>query len=412
MVRWMISTAHDDHKSMNFEALAMTLTRHICLTTRMIIMAPQCTHLRGGCFALLRKVLEFEELLSLGRYPLSDGHLYVHHLEKGHIRLTESLLSSKLPTPLLDLTELKELEQEQLDIDSLRMFRRAFTSQKTKHDLEEEKSALCLLTDIENMSQYLMQTIATDVHNNMPYYIHNMFTSTSAYRILRSTSSTVLPLHTESKVTSHENDLIGIPTLKPVGWKTTKTAIFRMMGISIELSEKPTTWQQTRKVITAKMAIERKEPSSKFVLLKEKVRNIHKNIRVLHGFQHVVDKELQDNAAAKGNTSSNIDVEKKKNVEQQLAELFTEGNNKELSVSQDDEQGNMSGDYKPTEVDVGVVLNEPDDSRSELSSKDNHDDDIVPSETGADYNDDMSSLTSAPSAVTFATDVDFHGVYQ
>lgn len=324
MVRWILSSAvesgsggggrGDGFNSIDYTALAMTLTRHVSLTLRLIIMAPQSTHFRGGCFLLLRRLLLLEQTLCLGRLPLTAGHLYVHSSSGGGAGISDSSdecsinksgggavgggLSRELPIPLLDLQELKELKQENLEIDALGMFRRAFTSQKITD--RDPKAAFHVLTEITNMSQFLMQALASDVHDNMPDDIHRLLAFSSTNRLLHPEISVGLggisPAILEDTAVSLPS---GIPTVRATHWQATKAAMLFMArkpkAKLIETEIKTETETETEEhgsevtphqidtnkaVITAKMALQQQEPSSNFVLLRNKTGDVHKQVGV------------------------------------------------------------------------------------------------------------------------------------
>lgn len=51
-------------------ALGHTITRHVCLATRYLILSPQVAHLRGGCSHILKEITKLEELLQLAAIPV------------------------------------------------------------------------------------------------------------------------------------------------------------------------------------------------------------------------------------------------------------------------------------------------------------------------------------------------------
>ena len=303
MIRWVLSSAaeagsggrSDGFNTLDFTALAMTLTRHVMLTLRMIIMAPQSTHFRGGCFILLRRLLQLEKTLCLGRLSLTAGHLYVHSgavdsgsgkmntKEKGKGKGVEGIpvsqLPHELPTPLLDLQELKELQQEHLDIDALGMFRRAVTTQKTTDN--DPASVFHVLTDITNMCTYLMEALAKDVHENIPESMHHLLTYSSAQRILYPQVSLTTDGETPNVVEENATSLPpGLPTTRATHWQKTKAALMfiahKPHQPDTEANHEPPVKKPV--VVTAKMALSRKEPSSSFVFLKKTFGDIHKQV--------------------------------------------------------------------------------------------------------------------------------------
>ena len=56
---------HNSPSTLNLVALQRTLLIYICLGLRMVMLAPECVNLRGGCFLLLNSLKNLERLLSL-----------------------------------------------------------------------------------------------------------------------------------------------------------------------------------------------------------------------------------------------------------------------------------------------------------------------------------------------------------
>jgi len=343
MVRWILSSAaeagrgvgvSDGFSSLDYTALATTLTRHVNLTLRLIVMAPQCTHLRGGCFLLLRRILQLEEILRLGRLPLTAGHLYVQSggyrdiaIGKSDLKKSRrfsmsgkfstsgsnlntssksldtssapqvepiSQLPGELPIPLMDLGELQELKQENLDIDPLGMFRRAFAAQKKSGD-EESVGAYQLLTDISNMSHVLMQALATDVHRNESARIHDLLLFSSQHRILHPDGQQhTCPPDAEEVAPALA---VGVPTVRATHWQRTKSALLfiarngRMDKATVDrqaAKEKEVAAvaaAANRPVITAKMALQQNEPSTNLVFLKKKFRDVKHQVAAVRSLQ-------------------------------------------------------------------------------------------------------------------------------
>jgi hypothetical protein len=310
MVLWVLAGAaeagSDGFTSLNFAALGATLTRHVCLTLRLVVAAPQSTHLRGGCFLLLRAVLRLESCLRLGRLLLTAGHLYLHSGGES----APSQLSSELPVPLLDPHELQELRREKLDIDALGMFRRAFTAQKAT--ASDKHGAFALLTDIRDMSQFLLQALAADVHHHVPEHIHRLLTHSSAHRLLHPGPG--LLAESPSSLEVAPGLPSGVPIVRATHWKKTKSAILFAVHKPHKDKDADTDKKKAEKeaqqrqvdVVTAKMALQRQEPSINFVFLKKRVGEVHQQVRAMSGFQSRPG-ELGTKEAAKEQQASSAD---------------------------------------------------------------------------------------------------------
>ena len=285
MVSWVLSSASeavtgsglgDGFNSINYKALLHTITRHVCLALRMVVMAPQCVHYRGGCLYLLRRVLDLEASLRIGRLPLSDGHILFESTGKA----PTCSLSMNLPTPLLSIEESNEMKQEKLEVDPLGMFRRAFTAQKS------DQSAVRILSDISSMSHFLLQTLAEDVHKNTPHHIRNLLTFSSRSRLLNPSLATE-EHHPSEKGDVPSNMATCAPRVKAALWKKTKNAFRFLQQPSVD-SRPSRSSDQLEQVVTAKDAMHEEAGMRKF-LLQKSFSQVHKQLRGVKSMQRVVD---------------------------------------------------------------------------------------------------------------------------
>ncbi|CAE7568808.1 unnamed protein product, partial [Symbiodinium microadriaticum] len=159
MMRWMFDASSEVFGALNHVALAQTIVRHICLSLRMVVMAPQSVHMRSGCFLVLRKLSELEQVLNLGRLDLRNGHRYSQLIDK-RIRkaaMTHSL-PSNLPRPLVNTLSDNSTE----DVDAEAEFRKSLSSPA----VVVEKRPQRILQDLQNMCKYLYIALADDVYQN------------------------------------------------------------------------------------------------------------------------------------------------------------------------------------------------------------------------------------------------------
>jgi hypothetical protein len=467
MVRWILSSAaessggvgvSDGFNSLDYTALAMTLTRHVNLTLRMIIMAPQCVHLRGGCFLLLRRILQLENTLCLGRLPLTAGHLYVHsggdrgnRVDKGTLNKSSrfsmsgklslsirnldiadtksetkgvpvSQLTNDLPTPLLDLEEMQELEQDDLEVDSLGKFRRAFAAQKT--NTEDADGAFQLLTDISNMSHILLQALATDVHSNVHASIHDLLTYSTSHRILN-------PERVEEHKGSPDAEEvspslpIGVPTVRPTQWKKTKSALLFVARhpnkdkrmYDLEKNQENISPVTSKPVITVKMALQQFEPASNLVFLKKKFRDVQLQVQAVKSLQTF---SSGASAAKRQQEKEKILQEKRRQEQEQDGLLFGGG----LTGSVDDlnilgadmdlDSGSVVSDITgPDNVDSGDIFSSSrrlDVINENQFRTQSHREEEERQQLQHDLDDDLGDrLMTLPSAVSLSLPEDFNG---
>lgn len=164
MVRWMFNGKNEFAGALNHLVLAHTIVRHICLSVRMIVMAPQSVRLRSGCVLLLRKISALEQMLNLGRLDLRNGHRYTFSKSKKKNRTTDYSLPSELPVPVdtganSSFTNSSSVPAE---VNPEAEFRKSMASPVVVVDKAPQR----ILQEIENICTYLYEALAHDLFQN------------------------------------------------------------------------------------------------------------------------------------------------------------------------------------------------------------------------------------------------------